>query len=467
MPLKLRSVLLFAVVLLALPAATAKAVLRMPVGFYDDPSFRWSPLANQNLAAAAAAHSSIIHALVDWASVAPTQPAQPLNGNDPAYHLSDIDALVNAAERYDFQVLLTITGTPPWANGNQTQNHPPTNLNDLTEFAQMLASRYNGRHPGLGVVTRYSIWNEPNLGLFLTPQFEGTAIVSPAIYAKLYMAAYKGIKAGNPGALVAAGETSNRGRNVPTGHPGEDSVAPGTFAQLLAKVAPDLPFNAWATHPYPSDFVFGPTQKVAFPNVSFSTMTEFGESLATWFHRPVPIWITEYGEETKPEYAYGVTYAQQARDASAALQLAAENPYVQMFVWFIFRDSNSQTWFSGLEGANGVKKPAYAAFSSTAQSINGQTQTVRPGVPFSVTLAVPFMIEHDPPGVDVGVSYQIEAGGKVLASGEPRVPLRTEESVTFPVAFRPLKGTIYTLSVKVNDKHGQSERHVIVLVPPS
>ena len=65
--------------------------------------------------------------------------------------------------------------------------------------------------------------------------------------------------------------------------PGIDSVAPATFAELVAKADPKLPFVAWATHPVPSDFTFGPTQKVAFPNVGFSTMTEFGESLAKWF----------------------------------------------------------------------------------------------------------------------------------------------------------------------------------------
>ena len=39
---KLRLVLPVVVVLLAIPAATAKAVARMPVGFFDDPSFRWA-----------------------------------------------------------------------------------------------------------------------------------------------------------------------------------------------------------------------------------------------------------------------------------------------------------------------------------------------------------------------------------------------------------------------------------------
>ena len=35
----------------------------------------------------------------------------------------------------------------------------------LTEFAQMLAHRYNGEH-GRRAVTLFSVWNEPNLGLF-------------------------------------------------------------------------------------------------------------------------------------------------------------------------------------------------------------------------------------------------------------------------------------------------------------
>ena len=136
MPRKLRFVLLVVVVSAAVPAATARAVARMPIGFFDDPSFRWSPVARANLAAAAAAHASVIRALVDWATVAPTRPAHPLDGNDAAYHLSDIDDLVVTAQRYDLRVLLTITATPPWANGGKGQNYPPTNLSDLTRFAQ-------------------------------------------------------------------------------------------------------------------------------------------------------------------------------------------------------------------------------------------------------------------------------------------------------------------------------------------
>ncbi len=464
---KLRFGFLLVVSLLALSAATAKAAPRMPVGFYDDQSFRWAPQAAQNLAGAEAAHASIVHALVSWAAAAPTRPANPLNGSDPAYHIADLDALVRMAQADDLQVLLTITGTPPWANGGQTQNHPPTNLNDLTEFAHMLASRYNGLHAGFGVVTRFSVWNEPNLGEFLTPQYQGTTIVSPAIYARLFMAAYKGIKAGNPDAIVAAGETGPRGRNHPGASPGTDSVAPGTFAQLLAKVAPNLPFAAWATHPYPSNFALGPTQKVAFPNVAFSTMSEFGASLQKWFKRPVPIWITEYAEETRPEYFLGVSYAKQAADVRTALKLAQANPYVQMFIWFIYRDSapGPYTWFSGIEKANGQKKPSYAAFASTAAGIVGQVQVVKPNVRFSVTVPVPFMANDNAPGTDIGISYAVKQGSKVVAAGQSRVKIQSSDTVRFQVAFDPVTSTAYTMPVTANDLGGQVESHAIALLP--
>ena len=466
MPQKLRIALLVVVILAAAPAAAARATPRMPLGFYDDPSFRWAPAPapTVNLLAAKKAHASIIHVLADWSQIAPTKPASPLSGNDPAYHLSDLDALVRTASKYNLQVLLTISETPKWANGGQSFNHPPTNVNTLTQFAHMLADRYNGKHPAYGSVSLYSVWNEPNLEQFLTPQFSGNTPVSPAEYVKLYLAAYKGIKAGNPKALVAAGETSNRGHNTPT--PGSDSLAPATFARLVSVAAPHLPFDAWATHPYPSIYALGPGQKVSFPNVGLATMTKFGDSLKQWFHHRVPIWITEYAEQTKPEYPFGgVSHTKQAADVKLALQMSAANPYVEMFIWFIFRDSTPKTWFSGLETKSGAKKPAYAAFAAEAKQIVGQTQYLSPGKTFSVKLAVPFMFDHDQPGAFVGVTYRVYDGKRIVAIGQPRATIMSDETITFIVKFSPTKDKSYSMTALVNDRHGQIEEHTVALVP--
>ena len=312
------------------------------------------------------------------------------------------------------------------------------------------------------------MWNEPNLGLFLAPQFQNGKIVSPATYAKLYAAAYKGIKAGNPKALVAAGETSNRGKNRPTNSIGNDSVAPATFARMLADVNPKLKFDAWATHPYPTKYTLGPGQKVAYPNVAFSTMSRFGADLAKWFHRPVPIWVTEYGEQTRPEFPSflgGVSYAQQSSDIKKALQLAQANPDVKMFVWFIFRDAVPPTWASGILKANGTKKPGYNAFASAAVGVVGHSQTLAPGKTFSVVLPVPVMAYYNPTGTKVGLTWALKLGSKNLLISQPLLPIQKGGTITIPVKYKPAKGVSYTMTVAVNDKHGHTESSVIALLP--
>ena len=469
MPRSLCAVLFSMAAVAVFPVAGAHAMARMPVGFYDDPSFRWSPEATANFASAQRAGATIVHTLADWSQIAPTKPAQPLNGSDPAYRLGDLDQFVADAESHGLQVLVTITGTPRWANGGKTPNYPPKNMTTLTQFAHMLAARYNGAHDGSGAVTRWSIWNEPNLGRFLAPQYRGKKIVSPATYAKLYLAAYKGIKAGNPIAQVAAGETSNRGRSRPTGVVGQDTVAPALFAQLVAKANPHLPFVAWATHPYPSVYALGPGQKVAWPNLALSTMTRFGASLKQWFHRSVPIWISEYGEQTRPEYpSGGVSYAKQAADLQKAIQLAQQSPYVQMFIWFIFRDSTSATWASGVEKRSGAKKPSYAAFARQAKQTAGQTQQLTKSRSVSVKVAVPLLSSLDPAGSLIRVSYALLAGAKPVEKGAQAAKLAPDQTVTVKLT-RPAtaKKTNYTLTVTATDDNGERSKQTIALLTAS
>jgi hypothetical protein len=442
------------------PAATVSAAPRMPIGFYDDPSFRWLGDTAANLAAAQEAGSSIIHTTADWAQIAPTQPKFPLDPDDPAYRISDLDALVRDAARYGQQVMINISGAPKWANGGFGPNHPPTNLDALTQFARMLAIRYDGKNPGFGSVSRWSVWNEPNLELFLTPQFRGKTIVSPGIYAKIYRAAYDGIKAGNPLAQVAIGETSNRGRDKPLrGVSG--SVAPATFARLLARY--NLPFDAWATHPYPTEPFLGPTQTVKWPNVTMSQLTHFGQSLRSWYHRRVPIWVTEYGQQTRPEIAHGVTRTQQATYAKQALKMAADNPYVEMFCWFIIRDS-SKTWKSGLLSSAGARKPAFAAFAATARLLDGQTQIVRTGTTPLVKVYVPYLTFQNQTGAILGITYRVYLGSSLIAVGQPAAPLSPDESVIFEARFTPVKGKQYTLTADVNDASGNHEIRTVALL---
>jgi len=457
-----RFLLIALVALLAIPAATVSAATRMPIGFFDDPSFRWAPDTSANLAAAAAAGATIIHTTANWAQIAPTRPQFPSDPDDHAYQLSDLDTLVRESARYGLRVMIDITGTPKWANGGLSQNHMPKHLSDLATFARMLALRYDGRNSGKGEVSLWSVWNEPNLQQFLTPQYVGKKIVSPSNYAKIFKTVYAAIKSQNPYAKVAIGETSAQGRDKPTAGASQ-TVSPGTFAKLLSKVS-GLRFDAWAQHPYPTSRTAKPLEKVRYPNVTLSQLPTFEKQLASEFHRAVPIWITEFGYETKPAQPAGVTYAQQAAYAKQALTIARNDPDVQMFCWFTFRDSAGNPWKSGLEQTSGAPKPALAGFSALAHQIDGSTMTVKGGRAMGpVQVFVPYLTFYNPVGSLVGVTFRVNDGAAIIDSGEPQAFLAPDGSVTFTPSFTPVKGHTYTISATVNDSNGNLQTRVVVV----
>jgi Cellulase (glycosyl hydrolase family 5) len=446
--------------LLAIPAVGVQAAPRMPIGFFDDPSFRWSPTRADNLRAAALTGASVIHTTASWASIAPTKPANAANGGDPAYRLGDLDELVFQAGLYGLRVMVDVTATPKWANGGKPPNVMPTRLGDLTAFTHMLAARYDGS-TGHGTVALWSVWNEPNLQLFLTPQFVGKKIVGPANYAKLYRAAYAGIKAANPSAKVAIGETSARGRDKPLAGISA-SVAPGTFAKLLAQQK-GLKFDAWAHHPYPTAPNLPPLQKVRYPNVTLSTLPKFESDLRKFFHRSIPIWITEYGHETKPGEPHGVSLATQAAYAKQALAVAKADLNVQMFIWFVFRDSAGNPWQSGLFTASGAQKPAYNQFGAVARLIDGTMSTVKPGAPAHVTMYVPFLSHYVAPGAQIGITYTVFDRGGFVVNGQPVATLAPDQSITFTPAFKPEKGHTYTVTAIANEQNGHTEQRTALI----
>ena len=276
---------LFAVAALGalLVPALASAAPRMHIGFHDDPNFRYEERRTEMLDQVRSANATIIRTLVTWSIIAPTRPANASDPFDKAYRFNDLDELVRNTQERDMEVLITIWGTPKWANGGKTPNFLPTRIGDLTAFARAVASRYSGRYPGFPYVRFYSIWNESNLQLFLAPQFDAKGrSVGPRNYARLAAAGYAGIKAGNPSAKVAIGSTSSAGRDKPL--KGKSAThSPGRFARLVAAANPRLKFDAWAQHPYPVPANQKPLQKVKWPNVTLSAFPRFGAWLDNLF----------------------------------------------------------------------------------------------------------------------------------------------------------------------------------------
>src|SRR5687767_5207393 len=241
---------------------------RLLVGLQDDPSFRWAPDRATMLDHARDSSVTLLRTVVTWKDAAPSRPANAADPFDAAYRLDDVDDLVRSAQQRGIEILITIWGTPEWANGGLAPNRPPHDPAALGQFAAALADRYSGRHSGYPAVRLFSAWNEPNLEQFLAPQFDSAGrSVGPALYAPIARAIYDGVKQGNPEALVAIGETSPRGHDMPSRGTVQDSHSPARFARLLSEEQPRVRFDAWAQHPYPPRTNVAPDSRVRWPRV--------------------------------------------------------------------------------------------------------------------------------------------------------------------------------------------------------
>ena len=125
----------------AVLAPAAAAADRMWVGFHDDPELRFDGTRTDAMDLARSNESTILRTLVEWHKVAPTRPANASDPFDPAYRFDDIDEFVRNAQQRGMEVLITIWGTPGWANGDQKPQALPRNMADFQAFGRAVASR--------------------------------------------------------------------------------------------------------------------------------------------------------------------------------------------------------------------------------------------------------------------------------------------------------------------------------------
>jgi hypothetical protein len=435
-------------------APTALAAERMWIGFHDDPSFRWVKDRSSRIQSSAKQGANVMRLLVHWNRSAPLRPGDASDPFDPAYYFDDLDEAIRTAQRSDMEVVLTLHGTPRWANGGRAPNVMPRRVADFGAFARAIASRYSGRFDGYPFVRFWTVWNEPNLQLFLSPQFDGRGrSVAPRNYARLHAAAYAGIKAGSPRALVAAGETSARGTDDPDGF--RPVHSPGRFVEELARANPRLKFDAWSHHPYPFTPNLKPSQKVRWPNVTLGSLPLLETNLKKLFKREsVPIWVTEYGHETKPQDKLGVSYAKQAAYIRQSIAIARSYPFVTMFVWFVYQDDPGQPWDSGLYTQTGNAKGSSARrFSAAAKPLDARNTIlpVRRGTAPLVTLYTRRFCVVDEPGENIAVAWRI-SGRRLVETG---VPLRADCTIAVRLrGFTVARNRSYQATFELHDIHG-------------
>ena len=90
---------------------------------------------------------------------------------------------------------------------------------------------------------------------------------------------------------------------------------------------------------------------------------------------------------------------------------------------------------------------------------------VAPNAKFTVVMPVPVMAYYNPTGTKVGLTWAVKQGNKNLAIAQPLLSIQKGGTISIPVNFKPVKGQSYTMTVKVNDKHGHTESSVIALLP--
>jgi hypothetical protein len=311
-----------------------------------------------------------------WRDVAPANRSRvkpKFDATDPsAYDWSRYDPVLDAAKARGWSVLLTLSGpVPRWATNGARDTVTKPSPNEFRMFVTAAARHFGDR------VTTWSIWNEPNHPDFLRPQYSRRhKPLSPKLYRKLYFAAVRGFAGAGATQPVLFGETAPRG----TGK----AVAPLTFLRGVlclnshyraAGRCKELPAAGFAHHAYTTRK--GPFFRPPGPNdVTIGVLGRLTRALdhAARAHRirgHMPIWLTEFGIQSRPDPLMGVSLARQAEYQAISERIAYDNPRVAAFSQYLLRDDAPRPgprlarysgFESGLKTSSGKAKPALASF---------------------------------------------------------------------------------------------------------
>jgi hypothetical protein len=319
-----------------------------------------------------------VRQLVYWRDYAPhpnSRRKPKFDASDPAAYAADkwdhLDGLVAAAQERGVSVMLTLTGPAPrWATRAKRDHLTRPSAKEFGAFATAIGRRYGD------AVSTWSIWNEPNQPQFLKPQYKRGKPYSPKLYRQLYRAAYKGLRStpANASDTILIGETSPRGnRNV---------VHPLAFLRGMlclnskwhkARKCGALPADGYAHHAYTTSA--GPRFRPrAKDDVTIGVLSRLVRALdraarANALPARLPIYLTEFGIQSRPDRISGVSYQRQAAYRAVAEHIAYVNPRVVAFSQYLMSDDPPRAkgyrysgFESGLRRSNGRAKPAYEGF---------------------------------------------------------------------------------------------------------
>ena len=289
---------------------------------------------------------------VTWASVAPLRPTTPTDPADPAYRWStDVDRAAREAVANGIRLSLLVAGTPPWANGDRSPFHAPTDPQDYADFLTAAARRYPA-------VRRWMIWGEPNRHDRFQPNADGSA-VGPKAYARLLDAAYGALKAQSLQNKVIGGNTWTSG-----------TVKPPDFLRFMRLPSGKPPRLDWFGHnPFPFRNPSLADTPLAGGFRDISDTDTFSDEVRRVYGRRIPLWLSEYtiqSDRGSAVFATFVSRAEQARYLTAGYRIADHlGASVAGIGWLALLDEppgqDSANW--GLLTYGLERKPAFAAMA--------------------------------------------------------------------------------------------------------
>jgi hypothetical protein len=289
-----------------------------------------------------------VRGFVPWPTFEPTQ------GHLNESRVNALEASLATLPK-GVKVILDVVDTPQWETGSSNAAMPPRNPEDYARFVGAMAKRFAGR------VAAWELWNEEDSSLWWASGPE------PAAYAALLKAAYPAIKTADANAtVVLGGLTGNDYEYLEQlyndGAKGSfDAAAVHTDTicdvespyEILRNGAGDQRINRWAFLGY---------------RTVHEVMQAHGDNS--------PIWMTELGWSTSSQVCNsgsfagqkpgGVSLEQQATFLRQAYHCLAQDPYVQVGIWFGLEETEpfgSPRGSYGLLDSNLVPKPAYAALA--------------------------------------------------------------------------------------------------------
>ncbi len=303
---------------------------------------------------------------LDWRSVAPRRPRNPLNPNDPAYVWpAEVTQAVAEAKRYHIQAALQIIGAPAWANGGQPWNWAPTNPRDYADFAIAAARRYPSVH-------LWMIWGEPSRAHNfepLTPAKRFAALdaqqqVAPHLYARILDAAYGALKRVSRSNVVIGGMTYTTG-DISTQQWIENMRLPDGRPPRLDMYGHN-PFS------YRAPNLSNPPSREQ--DIDFSDLGRLAKLVDRCLGRPgnprPKLFISEWTVPTAIdlEFNFYVEPLVQAQWITDGLRVAGQLPSVYAVGWIHLYDEPPTT-YGGLLETDGAKKPGYFAWRAGGGSL--------------------------------------------------------------------------------------------------